>query len=55
LKTHTAAAGRLVQQARESKINTGFPLFTTGFFSKGLDAGYQTKELASLIKVLRIG
>jgi len=55
LKTHTAAVGRLVQQARESKINSEFPLFTTGFFGKGIAAGYQTEELAALTKVLREG
>ncbi|MFV1983662.1 MAG: NAD(P)-dependent oxidoreductase [Thiohalomonadales bacterium] len=54
LKTHTSAIGRLVQQAQESNINSEYPLFTTGFFGKGL-AAYPTEELASLIKVLREG
>jgi len=55
LKTHAAASERLVQQAREGKINSEFPIFATEYFGKGIAAGYQMEELASLIKALREG
>ncbi len=55
LKTYAAAAERLVQQAREGELNSEFPIFATRLFGKGMAAGYQTEEVASLIKVLREG
>lgn len=53
LKTYAAAAERLVQHAREGKINSEFPIFATKLFGKGMAAGYQTEEVASLIKAMR--
>ena len=53
LRTYAAAAGRLVRQAREAQINSEFPTFASGLFRKGVAAGYETEEVASLIKVLR--
>lgn len=55
LKTYAAAAERLAQQAREGEINSEFPIFATRLFGKGMAAGYQTEEVASLVKVLREG
>jgi len=55
LKTHTAAVGRILQQAEEGKINAEYPLFVTSYFGKGIIAGYAEEELASLIKNVRKG
>jgi len=53
VKTYTAAAERILQQAQEGKINSEFPIFATRLFGKGMAAGYQTEDVAALIKALR--
>jgi 3-hydroxyisobutyrate dehydrogenase-like beta-hydroxyacid dehydrogenase len=55
LRIYAAAAVRLVQQARDSRINSGFPAYASGAFQKGMTAGFGSEDLASLIKVLRVG
>ncbi|MGI8836995.1 MAG: NAD(P)-dependent oxidoreductase [Pyrinomonadaceae bacterium] len=53
LKTWAAALGRILQQAREAQINSEFPTFASALFRKGITAGFEMEEVASLIKVLR--
>ena len=55
LRTYAAAAARLVELAREARIDAGFPAYAAGAFGRGIDAGYGTEDLAALIKVLRQG
>jgi 3-hydroxyisobutyrate dehydrogenase-like beta-hydroxyacid dehydrogenase len=53
LRISVEATERLVQTAREARINTEFPTFTSRLFKKAMDAGYGNEEVAALIKVLR--
>jgi 3-hydroxyisobutyrate dehydrogenase-like beta-hydroxyacid dehydrogenase len=55
LRTYAAAAVRIVQQARDSRIDSGFPAYASGAFQKGMDAGFGSEDLAALIKVSRAG
>ena len=55
LQTYSAAAVRLVQQARDSRIVADFPEYTAQAFGKGMNAGLGSEDLAALIKVLRRG
>jgi hypothetical protein len=55
LRTYSAAAVRLVQQARDSEIDADFPVYAAGVLGKGLNAGFGSEDLAALIKVLRGG
>jgi len=55
VKTYTAPAERILQQAQEGKINSEFPTFATRLFGKGMAAGYQTQDVAALIKAMREG
>jgi 3-hydroxyisobutyrate dehydrogenase-like beta-hydroxyacid dehydrogenase len=43
----------LVQQARESGINSELPAFAANLFQRAIDAGYENEEHAAVIKVLR--
>lgn len=53
LKTWAAAVGLILQQARDAQINSEFPTFASALFRKGITAGFELEEVASLIKVLR--
>ncbi len=53
LRTYSAAAARLVQQARDSRIGADFPRYAAGAFDQGMSAGVGNEDLAALIKVLR--
>ena len=55
LGIYAAAAVRLVQQARDSRIDSGFPAYASGAFQKGMTAGFGGEDLAALFKVLRAG
>jgi len=55
LRTYAAGAVRLVQQARDSRIDGGFPRFTAEALGRGMSAGFGHEDLAALIKVLRGG
>jgi 3-hydroxyisobutyrate dehydrogenase-like beta-hydroxyacid dehydrogenase len=55
LRTYAAAAVRLVQQAHDSRIDSGFPAYASGAFQKGMNAGFGSEDLAALIKVFRAG
>ena len=55
LRTYAAAAARLVELARDARINADFPAYAAGAFGRGVDAGYGTEDLSALIKVLRQG
>jgi 3-hydroxyisobutyrate dehydrogenase-like beta-hydroxyacid dehydrogenase len=55
LRTYAAAAIRLVQQARDASIDSGFPSYASGAFQKGMKAGLGSEDLAALIKVMRSG
>lgn len=55
LRTYAAAAVRLVQQARDASIDSGFPSYASGAFQKGMKAGLGSEDLAALIKVMRAG
>jgi len=55
LRTYAAAAGRLVELARDARINADFPAYAAGAFGRGVDAGYGPEDLSALIKVLRQG
>jgi hypothetical protein len=48
-----AAAGRLVQPARDSGVDSGFPAHASGALQEGMNAGFGTEDLTALIKVLR--
>jgi 3-hydroxyisobutyrate dehydrogenase-like beta-hydroxyacid dehydrogenase len=43
----------LVQQAKESGINSELPEFAANLFKRAMDAGYEQEEHAAVIKVLR--
>jgi 3-hydroxyisobutyrate dehydrogenase-like beta-hydroxyacid dehydrogenase len=53
IATDTVAIERIIQQARESQINSKFPTFALGLFQQAIAAGYGEEEVAALIKVLR--
>jgi 3-hydroxyisobutyrate dehydrogenase-like beta-hydroxyacid dehydrogenase len=53
IATDTGAIGMIVQQAREARINSEFPVFALRFFQRGVAAGYGEEEVAALVKVLR--
>jgi 3-hydroxyisobutyrate dehydrogenase-like beta-hydroxyacid dehydrogenase len=53
LGVYASAALRMVQQARESRINAEFPLFASGILGNGVQAGFGGEDLAAVIKVLR--
>ena len=53
LRLYVAAAARMVEQAAEGQINAEVPRFLSGFFSKGMAAGYGQAEVGAMIKVLR--
>jgi 3-hydroxyisobutyrate dehydrogenase-like beta-hydroxyacid dehydrogenase len=53
LRTYAAAATRLVQQARDGEIPSGFPAYASSAFQQGIDAGLGDEDLAALIKVFR--
>jgi len=53
IATDTGALERIVQQARESQINSEFPTFALRLFQQAMAAGYGEEEVAALIKVLR--
>jgi 3-hydroxyisobutyrate dehydrogenase-like beta-hydroxyacid dehydrogenase len=53
LRTYAAAAARLVELSREARINADFPAYAAGAFGRGIDAGFETEDLAALIKVMR--
>ena len=55
LRTYSAAAMRLVQQAHDSRIDANFPRYAAGAFEQGMSAGFGNEDLAALIKVLRGG
>ena len=49
-----AGSGRLfVRQAREARLDAGFPDFLMGWFDRALAAGYANERLAAMVKVLR--
>ncbi|MBC8103082.1 MAG: NAD(P)-dependent oxidoreductase [Cytophagales bacterium] len=53
LRISTEATIRILQAARESRLNTDFPALVSGVFQKATAAGYGDEELAAAIKVLR--
>ena len=55
LGIYASAAQRIVQQARDSRINPEFPLFASGILAKGVQAGFGGEDLAAVIKILRAG
>ena len=55
LRTYSAAAARLVQQARDGRMAADFPRYAAGAFDQGMSAGLGDEDLAALIKVLRRG
>ena len=55
LKISVEATERILQQAREARINTEFPALAAQLFKRAALAGYENEEAAALIKVLRAG
>jgi 3-hydroxyisobutyrate dehydrogenase-like beta-hydroxyacid dehydrogenase len=53
LRTYDAAAMRLLQHARDSRINADLPAYVSATLRKGVTAGFGSEDLAALIKVLR--
>lgn len=53
LRVYSAAALRLLQQARESRMNADFPTYAADALGKGMSAGFASEDLAAHIKVLR--
>jgi 3-hydroxyisobutyrate dehydrogenase-like beta-hydroxyacid dehydrogenase len=53
LRTYSAAAARLVQQAGDSRIAPDFPRYAAATLGQGMSAGLGNEDLAALIKVLR--
>lgn len=49
LRTYAAAA-RLVERSRETRINADFPNSAARAFGRGIDAGFETEDLAALIR-----
>jgi hypothetical protein len=44
---------RLVQQARDSRIDAAFPRYAAGVLEQGISDGLGNEDLAALIKALR--
>lgn len=55
LRTYAVAAEQFLQHARDSRIDTNFPVYVSGTLQKGMNAGLGGDDLAALIKVLRAG
>lgn len=55
LRTYSAAAMGLVQQARDSGIDADFPRYAAEALDEEMSAGLGNEDLAALIKVLRGG
>ena len=55
LRTYSAAAARLVQRARDSRIGADFPRYAADALEQGMSAGLGNEDLAALIKLLRAG
>jgi len=53
LKISVDAVERILQQAKDAGIHSGFPAYAAGLFRQAADAGLENEELAALIKVLR--
>ena len=53
LRTYSAAAMRLVQQARDSRIHAGLPRYAAETLEQAMTAGFGNEDLAALIKILR--
>jgi 3-hydroxyisobutyrate dehydrogenase-like beta-hydroxyacid dehydrogenase len=53
LRISVEATERLLQTAREARINSEFPAFAADLFKRALAAGYGDEEFAALIKTLR--
>jgi 3-hydroxyisobutyrate dehydrogenase-like beta-hydroxyacid dehydrogenase len=53
LRTYSAAADRLVQQARDGRMHADFPQYAAAIFGQGMSAGLGGEDLAALIQVLR--
>jgi hypothetical protein len=53
VKTCAVGFERFAKQAREAGINSEFPEFGLGLFSKAMQEGYGEEEVAALIKVRR--
>ncbi len=53
LKISVEATERILQQAREARLNTEFPALAASLLKRAALAGYEQEELAALIKVLR--
>jgi 3-hydroxyisobutyrate dehydrogenase-like beta-hydroxyacid dehydrogenase len=47
------ALQRIQAQARDAGINSEVPDFISGFFRRGIAAGYGEEDIASVIKVMR--
>jgi 3-hydroxyisobutyrate dehydrogenase-like beta-hydroxyacid dehydrogenase len=53
LRTYAAAAARLVQQARERRLDSRFPAYASEMLEDGVKAGLGDEDLAALIHVMR--
>ncbi|KQW01302.1 NAD(P)-dependent oxidoreductase [Rhizobacter sp. Root1221] len=53
LRISVEATQRLLDTARQSGIDTGFPAYAAGVFRRGHEAGLGGEEMAALVKVLR--
>lgn len=53
LKISVEATERILEQAKDAKINTEFPKLAAGLFRRAEAAGYGEEEAAALIKILR--
>ncbi|WP_426448303.1 NAD(P)-dependent oxidoreductase [Paenibacillus sp. S-38] len=53
IKTCRGSAELWLKQAREAGINSEFPTFAMGLYTKAKAAGYENEELAAIMKVLR--
>jgi len=53
LSISVEATARIARAARESGINDEFPRFAADLFRRAADAGYETEEVAAMIKLLR--
>lgn len=55
LKTYAAAAVRIVQQARDSRLDAAFPAYASAALERGMSAGLGNDDLAGMVKVMRAG
>ncbi|QEH39684.1 NAD(P)-dependent oxidoreductase [Chitinophaga sp. XS-30] len=53
MKISIDAMERILQQAEDAGIHSGFPAYAAGLFRQAAKAGLENEELAALIKVLR--